>query len=600
MRIKIADDKRLLISCTDKKLLEDMQARMDGSKVYRLNQILIPFKSGPKIFRYSKYGIEWGEGVKELVMNIIKNIKTRKATIIKCRNDYKKPNNFNYDYKGVYDKILDHQVVMYNIMTNCNIAAILADPGTCKTGPYLWAIDKKIQQGKVKRALIVTLSPLKKNILAEAKIQIPHLKCVILNKKVQSNNILNKTYKIKSKNIDYDIYIANYESMFSVVEMINDKYFDLVILDEAHRIGSPRSRQTKSIIKQFENSRFKYIVTGTLHANNMMSFYMPFRFMGPDTVPYAKFDEFRRQTMRTVDPDGYIWVPNPGSEMLVQKIIGNASVAFKKEECLDLPPIIYQRYECDMAPGQAKLYNEMKDDLVGIVKNMCDHCNKKENCDRSCEDELIAKNALVLAGKLRQIACGFYMNTRIKVDNEGRKKNDTNIITLNENPKIKLLIQVLNNIPSNRKVIIWSSYIHSIDLLSKAFTFAFGANKFLTCYKTQDAFDQVEKFKNPNIPYMIANPSKMGVGLNIHFSNYQIYFNNSYSWRERDQSESRQHRKGQKEKVTIIDLILSKTIDEIILKALILKEDLSISLSQLARVLQKGPKEMDKILTKQK
>ena len=586
MEIHIADSNNFVVSSNDKDLLEDMQARMDGKKVYMKNQILIPFKSGPKIFRYSKYDIYFGDGTRDILKKVVDNIQDRKVKIIQCRNEYGKFSDIDYDYKGIYDKPLLHQVVMFNVIMRCDAAALLADPGTCKTGPYLWAIDKRIQDGIIKKALVITLSPLRKNVVEEIKIQIPHLSSVILKNKTQSNKVLNKTYKVKKKNIDYDIYVANYESMFSIVDLIDDDYFDMIILDEAHRIGAPTSRQTKAIIKKFEYCKFKYIVSGTLTANNLMSFYMPFRLMGPDTVPYANYYEFRRQNMRTVDPDARIWVPNPGSKELVTNIIGNLSVMFKKEECLDLPPIIYQEYKCKMTPDQSNLYKEMKDDLISIINNMCDKCNKKDKCDGSCEEEIVANNALVLAGKLRQIALGFYINTRIKVDDLGRRTNNSNIITLDENPKLKLLIQILNNIPPDRKVIIWSSYIHAIDMVLNTISDAFGKDCVLSCYKDQDAFDQVEKFKDPTKRFIVSNPVKMGVGLNIHFSNYQIFFNNSYSWIERNQALARQHREGQTNTVTAIDIIMEKTIEEMIMKAIYGKRDLSFTLSQLARVLK--------------
>jgi len=87
----------------------------------------------------------------------------------------------------------------------------------------------------------------------------------------------------------------------------------------------------------------------------------------------------------------------------------------------------------------------------------------------------------------------------------------------------------------------------------------------------------------------------MGVGQNIQFSNYQVFFNNSYSWILRDQAEGRQHRQGQKEKVTIIDLLTKDTVDELRLEALMNKQDLALSLSQLSRVL-KNSNELKKIL----
>jgi SNF2 family DNA or RNA helicase len=98
---------------------------------------------------------------------------------------------------------------------------------------------------------------------------------------------------------------------------------------------------------------------------------------------------------------------------------------------------------------------------------------------------------------------------------------------------------------------------------------------------------------------MVANPKKLGVGQNIQFSHYQIFFSNSRSYVTRDQAIGRQHRQGQKEKVTVIDLITEDTVDELALEALKAKQDLNLTLSELSRVL-KNPKEINKIISKSK
>ena len=371
------------------------------------------------------------------------------------------------------------------------------------------------------------------------------------------------------------------------LERFPENYFDMIVLDEAHRVGSPRSNQTKAIINTFENTPYKYVVTGTLHANNLMSFYMPFRFLGADVVPFATYDSFRQKYMYPVDPDKYIWIPSSGAKEVVTKITGDLSVMFTKEECLDLPPRIYEKYSCEMEGDQKVLYEQMKKDLVGIIDDMCSKCNKKGCCDNSCAEEVTAKSALVLYGKLHQIAAGFYINTRILIDDDGSRENDSNIIVLENNPKLRLLIETLNNIPENRQVIIWTNYVCAVEMVAKAIDKAFGKDSYITCYGKQNSYDQVKLFESSKRPYCVANPSKMGVGQNIQFSNYQLFYTNSYSYVLRDQAEGRQHRQGQKENVTIIDLLTKDTVDELRLEALMNKHDLSLTLSQLSRVLKK-------------
>ena len=66
----------------------------------------------------------------------------------------------------------------------------------------------------------------------------------------------------------------------------------------------------------------------------------------------------------------------------------------------------------------------------------------------------------------------------------------------------------------------------------------------------------------------MGHPKTGGYGLTLTAANTVIYYSNSYDLELRLQSEDRAHRIGQKNKVTYIDLISPKTIDEKIVTAL--------------------------------
>jgi len=587
MNIILESKNSFIIECDDLDLLESMKAVMDGNKVRNRNKIRIPLKASVLLSQFDSYGINSDQKTRDTITRLVEKNKKRIINICKIKQNYfDKEIKFDYDYRGTYTPMA-HQKIMFNVISYSDAASINADPGTCKTGPYLWAIDKRIRSQKIKRALVITLSDLKKNVLEEMRSQVPHLKGIVLTSSAHADKVINKTFGREKNNADYDIYIANYESMFAIEDHVPEDYFDMVVLDEAHRLGSPESRQTKTIIRMFENTPYKYIVTGSLHANNAMSFFMPFRFLGADTVPYASYTEFRRRYMYPVDKDQYVWIAAPGAHEEIKKITGDLSVMFKKEDCLDLPPLIREKYTCSMKGGQEKLYRQMEKDLVATIDNMCDKCNKKGNCDNSCEGTIAAKTALTLQIKLHQIASGFYINTRYEIDqNTGSEKNISNTIIMDENPKMNLLISTLNNIPSGRKIIIWTNYIMAIELICKALEKAFGKNSYLTCYGSQDAYDQVKFWEQTTEPYMVANPRKMGVGQNIQYANYQIFFSNSRSWIVRDQAEGREHRQGQKNTVTSIDLVTESTMDEIVLLSLMNKQDLALTLSELSRIIK--------------
>ena len=78
-----------------------------------------------------------------------------------------------------------------------------------------------------------------------------------------------------------------------------------------------------------------------------------------------------------------------------------------------------------------------------------------------------------------------------------------------------------------------------------------------------------------DLKYLVANPKTGVYGLTLTASHTVVYYSNSYDLEIRLQSEDRAHRIGQKEKVTYVDLISEKTVDEFIVKNLRAKINLA-------------------------
>ena len=88
--------------------------------------------------------------------------------------------------------------------------------------------------------------------------------------------------------------------------------------------------------------------------------------------------------------------------------------------------------------------------------------------------------------------------------------------------------------------------------------------------------EAIERFQNdPKCRFFVANPATGGLGITLTAASIVVYYSNSYNAEHRVQSEDRSHRIGQEKKVTYIDFVAPKTIDEKILGALKTKFKLS-------------------------
>jgi SNF2 family DNA or RNA helicase len=146
------------------------------------------------------------------------------------------------------------------------------------------------------------------------------------------------------------------------------------------------------------------------------------------------------------------------------------------------------------------------------------------------------------------------------------------------NPRIKCLMDAVEDIEGS--VIIWCRFVEEIRQLHEVM------GEESICYYgdvTSDARrEALTLFREHKKKYLIANVATGGIGLNLTAAATAVYYSNTFSYEDRKQSEDRCHRIGQEsDKVLYIDLQAENTVDEKIIKALLLKEDLATFMNDL-------------------
>jgi SNF2 family DNA or RNA helicase len=97
----------------------------------------------------------------------------------------------------------------------------------------------------------------------------------------------------------------------------------------------------------------------------------------------------------------------------------------------------------------------------------------------------------------------------------------------------------------------------------------------------KDRLKSIEDFQtDPKVRVLVANQSAGGVGVNLTAASSMIYFSRNFSLEADMQSEARNHRGGSEvhDKITRIDLVAPGTIDEVVLDALLRKENLAANI----------------------
>ena len=274
-----------------------------------------------------------------------------------------------------FPNVFRHQYDTAEFLTLHARCFVLSDPGTAKTSSTLWAADYLMEQGLVKRVLIVAkLSTLEQVWLNEIFDVCMHRTALVLHADADKRRELLKR--------EVDFYIINHDGL-----KILSKDIDLVIVDEASAYRNATTDQYKVLEKVAKNKKL-WLLTGTPCPNAPTDAWALARLVNPSRVP-EYFTQFKKQTMNQIST--YKWVPKPGSHEIAYQAMQPA-IRFKKSECLDLPPVTYTSRKCELSKEQETAYSQMKNLLVLQAQNT----------------PITAVNAADKISKLRQILCLSY------------------------------------------------------------------------------------------------------------------------------------------------------------------------------------------------
>lgn len=366
------------------------------------------------------------------------------------------------------------------------------------------------------------------------------------------------------------IVIINYEALRNakVFQALYDWNPEALICDESHRVKSYKSKAAKLVEKLADRSQFKYLLTGTPFTNSIEDYYQQFRILDGGETFGKNFWAFRAQWMEDANAQWagqqkYFpkWVPKRGFEEAFRARIKKKSMVVKKEECLDLPPMVSTKLEVELSPEQKRLYNEMKNDYLTFVSDQL-----KDGKPQAA----VAQLAITKALRLQQIVTGFVTTDQ----------GDDHIVK--KNPRINALKDLLVDKTVRNKVIVWATFKQNYKDIAKVCKELNLKYVELHGDAPKNKRDEyIDAFNNdPEVRVLIGNQGAGGIGINLVAANHMIYYSKDFSLEKDIQSEARNYRGGSEvhDKITRIDLVAKDTIDEHINRAIRDKVKLSESI----------------------
>jgi SNF2 family DNA or RNA helicase len=449
-----------------------------------------------------------------------------------------------------------------------NDMALFHDLGTGKSRSTIEIMrDKYNNNKKILRTLIICPSA----ILEKWKREIMKYSAIPGSKiHVLDGSLLDRAKQYQEKD---GIFITNTEAFafekFTSVVIKNPP--NICIVDESHKFKDISAKRTKALIKvSLEMEKLKvhhrYILTGSPVLNTQQDLFSQFYFLDAGKTFGKNFYAFRGTYFR--DSNEFIrhkvnfanWVVRAGAEEALKAKIAPIVTLADKSLCLDLPPLLRTEIDVTMSSEQRKAYEEMKKDFITFVEN---------------KGVAIANLALTKALRMQQVLSGFL------------KLEGGEIHRFKDNPRAKVLSDLLEDIVPTQKVIVWCIFhedFHTVKEVLKKLELTYAEVTGLV----SDKEAEMHKFDtDKNCRVMLASQSAGGTGCEMIQASTMIYYSRGYSYEHDFQSEARNFRGGSEihDKITRIDLIARGTLDEIVLQALRDKKNLATNILALKDLL---------------
>ena len=458
--------------------------------------------------------VEWRGNLADMVVFWGVPEMTRLNQLVSFRNNLPSPITRDYKYPGLY-KPFDHQRTTAEFLSINHRAFCFNEAGTGKTSSVIWAADYLMEQKQVKRVLVIC--PL--SIMYSAW-QNDVMNTAMHRSVAVAHGPAAKRQKIISGS--YDFVVINYDGVAIVKDDIINGKFDLIVIDEANAYKSPSTARWKTLAKILKPETRLWMLTGTPASQSPVDAYGLARLVCPQNVP--KFSMAWRDKVMT-QITRFKWIPKTNARVEVFKALQPA-IRFAKDECLDLPDVLYTTREVPLTPQVQKYYKMLKEQMM----------------IEAAGTQISAVNAAAGLNKLLQISGGA-----VYTDNR-------EVLEFDIQPRLNALMEVIEE--TDYKIIIFVPYRHSIEVVSRYLTDKNITNEVIqgdvTATQRANIINQFQNIKDPRV--LVIQPQAASHGVTLTAANTVVFWSPVMSVETYLQCIARMDRVGQKNKMTVVHL----------------------------------------------
>ena len=416
----------------------------------------------------------------------------------------------DYHWPGMFQPF-DHQRDTARFLTLHRRAFCFNEAGTGKTSAAIWAADYLMNQGIVKRVLVVCpLSIMQSAWQADLFKTAMHRTCAIAHgsrrKKVIEGG--------------YEFVIINYDGMTPERDTIKEANFDLIIIDEANAYKNTATTRWKTLARIVTPDTYVWMMTGTPASQSPEDAFGLARLINPSAVPKYK-TAWKEKVMHQVTR--FKWIPKADAKDTVFAALQPA-IRYEKAQCLDLPDVVYQTRTIDLTPQARKYYRELV----------------KEMQVEAAGETISTVNAAAALTRLLQLSGGAVYT------------DDRNVVEFDVSPRLNVLLEVLEESP--HKVLVFIPYRHTLSLVQNFLNKHNITNEIIsgdiTATQRAGIFNQFQTTANPKV--LLIQPKAASHGVTLTCADTVVFWSPVMSVETYLQCIARIDRVGQKNSMTVI------------------------------------------------
>lgn len=428
-----------------------------------------------------------------------------------------------------------HQRAGLAFLVKLGGGALLWEMGLGKTKTAIDYAEWLAQMTPTLRVLVICPNTVRRNWGREIELHAGHRNYVI-----PDGDYKKRMPMVGSKR--YTILNTEALSHVAMARALQNRVWDLIVIDESTRFKGPTSLRTKALHKL--SGLHRIILTGTPITGSPEDAWAPFEFVSPGLFGKS-FYGFRD---RYLDLDYFKKVQGvkPSKAAELRERLGSRSYRILKADVLDLPPKVYVDRVVTLDGDQKRAYATMRDELRAEYEG----------------GQIEAFNVLTQLLRLTQITAGLI--------GEG----DTYQWLEKGNAKLAELDALMDEL-GDEPVVVFAQYQEELRQLAQRYhgPIIYGP----TPEKVRAT--HIDDFQAGKLRRLFVQTRTGGIGINLTAARTAIYYTRSWGLEEYLQSQDRLHRIGQTGTVTIVHLIAEETVDIQIAAALASKTSLADNLT---------------------